>query len=205
MERKGLSPTQSKILKSGEEYFLKHGFKNAPLRNIVKDAGFTLGAFYGYYKTKEDLFYALTDSVAKGFTDIIFSISEDMNKLPAKQRFFSMLDCYIARLHELVDYICENKNGMILLLSCSDGTKYENFTDDFRMQTGSRIFAAAKNVTTENLEVDPILVGYLMRGYYDILSRIVVEVDDRQEMFNMLRDVAIVYKNGIIKLAKGDI
>ncbi len=195
--------TQVKILESGKQYFLKHGFKDAPLRSIVKDAGFTLGAFYGYYKTKEDLFYALTDDVAQGFTDIILSIGEDMSKLPEGQRLFSMMDCYISRLWELVDYICANKTGIILLLNCSDGTKHENFTDKFRVQMGSRIFDAAKLSTTEKLEFDPILIEYLMRGYYDILSRIVVETDDRQNMYDMLRDVALVYKNGIISLMKG--
>ncbi len=114
-----------------------------------------------------------------------------------------MLDCYIARLQELVNYICDNKNGMILLLACSDGTKYENFTDKFRVQAGSRISNAAKSTRAENLEVDPILLKYLMRGYFDILSRIVVETHDRQEMHDMLRDVALVYKNGMISLMRG--
>ncbi len=203
-ENNKLSPTQDKILKSGAEYFLRYGFKNTPLRKLVSDAGFTLGAFYGYYKTKEDLFYALTDNVAQGFIDIILSIGEEINKLPEEQRLFFMLDCYIARLWELVDYICENKSGMILLLKCSDGTKYENFTDKFRLQTGSRISDSATTARMESIKVDPILVEYLMRGYYDILSRIVVEVNDRQEMYNMLRDVAVVYKNGMISLMKGE-
>ncbi len=199
-----ISPTQDIILKTGAEYFLKYGFKNTALRKVVGDAGFTLGAFYGYYKTKEDLFYALTDDVAKGFTDIISSISKEMNNLPAEQRLFSMLDCYIDRLHELVDYICENKTGMVLLLNCSDGTKYENFTDKFRHKTGLRIFDATKSAKAQMLEADPILLEYLMRGYFDILSSIVVEVEDRQDMFNMLRNVALVYKNGIISLMVGE-
>ncbi len=200
-----LSPTQIKILENGKQYFLKYGFKDAPLRNIVKDSGYTLGAFYGYYKTKEDLFYALTDKTAEGFSNIIMSISEDMNKLPDEQRIFSMLDCYISRLNEMVDYIFENKTEMILLLSCSAGTKYENFTDNFRIRSGSRIKDAAKSATLRDLNEGTFLLDYLMRGYFDILSRIVVEVNDKVQMYNMLRDVAQVYKNGILSLMKGEI
>ena len=39
--------------------FLEKGYKSASLRNIVKTAGVTTGAFYGYYNSKEDLFEAL--------------------------------------------------------------------------------------------------------------------------------------------------
>lgn len=60
-----LSETQQKILNSAKRWFLEKGFKSAPLRKIVSDAGFTLGAFYGYYKNKEELFYALTDETAQ--------------------------------------------------------------------------------------------------------------------------------------------
>ena len=45
----GVSDTQKKILEVGKQEFLEKGFKDASLRKIVADAGFTQGAFYGYY------------------------------------------------------------------------------------------------------------------------------------------------------------
>ena len=39
--------------------FLEKDFKSASLRNIVKKAGVTTGAFYGYYASKESLFESL--------------------------------------------------------------------------------------------------------------------------------------------------
>lgn len=200
-----MSTTQLKIMTSGKEYFLKYGFKNSPLRNIVKDAGFTLGAFYGYYKTKEDLFYALTDDVANGFKNIILSVREDMNKLPENERIFSMLDCYLVRLHEMVDYICENKIEMVLLLKCSDGTKYENFTKYFRTETSSLISDSAKVSNEQTLSINPVFVNMLMCGYFDMLSRIIVEIDDKDEMYTLIRDVALVYKNGMLSVMNGEV
>jgi len=38
---------------------LEKGFKDASLRKIVAEAGFTKGAFYGYYPDKAALFEAL--------------------------------------------------------------------------------------------------------------------------------------------------
>lgn len=47
------------ILSAAMQEFLEKGYKSASLRNIVKTAGVTTGAFYGYYDSKEDLFEAL--------------------------------------------------------------------------------------------------------------------------------------------------
>ena len=47
------------IRSAAMQEFLEKGFKSASLRNIVKTAGVTTGAFYGYFKSKEDLFEAL--------------------------------------------------------------------------------------------------------------------------------------------------
>ena len=45
--------TQKNILDTARKHFLKDGLTGASLRNIVKDAGLTTGAFYKYYPTKE--------------------------------------------------------------------------------------------------------------------------------------------------------
>lgn len=52
MER---TETQMKILEVGKKEFLEKGFKDASLNRIVAEAGFTKGAFYGYYPDKAAL------------------------------------------------------------------------------------------------------------------------------------------------------
>ena len=53
MER---TETQRRILEVGKKEFLEKGFKDASLNKIVAEAGFTKGAFYGYYPDKTALF-----------------------------------------------------------------------------------------------------------------------------------------------------
>ena len=48
--------TLEKIQQSALEEFSEKGFLGASLRQIVKNAGVTTGAFYGYYSSKEALF-----------------------------------------------------------------------------------------------------------------------------------------------------
>ena len=58
MEEKSTA-TLEKIQEAALGEFLDKGFLGASLRQIVKNAGVTTGAFYGYFSSKEALFNAL--------------------------------------------------------------------------------------------------------------------------------------------------
>ena len=53
--------TLEKIHAAAKEEFLEKGFLSASLRNIVKTAGVTTGAFYGYFSSKEALFASIVE------------------------------------------------------------------------------------------------------------------------------------------------
>ena len=53
--------TLESIKEAAMEEFLDKGFQGASLRHIVKNAGVTTGAFYGYFSSKEALFNALVE------------------------------------------------------------------------------------------------------------------------------------------------
>ena len=55
------SATLNHILLAAMEEFSDKGFLGASLRQIVKKAGVTTGAFYGYFSTKEALFAPLVN------------------------------------------------------------------------------------------------------------------------------------------------
>ena len=58
--------TQQKILNSAKTLVFGKRFQIGSTAQDCDDVGFTLGAFYGYYKNKEELFYALTDEDGAG-------------------------------------------------------------------------------------------------------------------------------------------
>ncbi len=53
--------TLEKIEQAALEEFSEKGFLGASLRQIVKQAGVTTGAFYGYFSSKEALFAAIVN------------------------------------------------------------------------------------------------------------------------------------------------
>lgn len=56
--------TKSKLFKSAQKVFAKQGFEAASIDQIAKTAGFSRGAFYAHFKTKEDLFFAMLEERA---------------------------------------------------------------------------------------------------------------------------------------------
>ena len=53
--------TLEKIQEAAMAEFLDKGFQGASLRQIVKNAGVTTGAFYGYFSSKEALFASIVE------------------------------------------------------------------------------------------------------------------------------------------------
>lgn len=77
--------TLNKIHEAAEKEFLEKGFQDASLRNIVKTVGVTTGAFYGYYKSKEELFEALVGPVAEYFLNRFNEMVQEFNTLSVEE------------------------------------------------------------------------------------------------------------------------
>lgn len=56
-----------RILEAAKKRFRQHGVDGASLRAIAKDAKTSIGMVYYYYPTKDDLFFAVVETVYEGF------------------------------------------------------------------------------------------------------------------------------------------
>ena len=195
--------TKELILESGKKMFLKKGFKSTPLRGILKDAGYTLGAFYGYFSTKEDLFYALTDEAAEGLKNLLEDVHKEAENLPPERMIFDIMECYYKKLPEIVDYIYSHKEEMILLMKCSAGTKYESFLKSFSDMNKNSIKVGVERAKEAGLMIHGLETDtfeLLMRSYSEITTHIIIEGKDKEQIFRMLRDVGAVFRNGMMSL-----
>jgi len=62
--RRKREETRERLLKSAFSVFARNGYDRATVDEIVRDAGFSKGAFYVHFKTKEDLFWAMLEERA---------------------------------------------------------------------------------------------------------------------------------------------
>ncbi len=121
------STTLKNILTAGKAEFLEKDFNSASLRNIVKTAGVTTGAFYGYFSGKEALFAALVEEHAKAIMNIFMSAQESFEELSDEEKINHMGVESRTSLNEIVDYIYEHFDEFKLIICKSEGTSYENF------------------------------------------------------------------------------
>lgn len=92
MEEKS-NVTLKKIQEAAMAEFLDKGFQGASLRQIVKNAGVTTGAFYGYFSSKEALFASIVEPHAAAL----------MGRFMEAQTSFAELPDYEHFLHSMVE------------------------------------------------------------------------------------------------------
>lgn len=121
------SSTLLNILDAAKTEFLEKGFQSASLRNIVKNAGVTTGAFYGYFSNKEALFAALVEKHAATIMGQFMRAQEDFVTLPKEEQPSNMGKLSGNCLVQMIEYIYEHFDSFKLIICCSEGTAYANF------------------------------------------------------------------------------
>lgn len=116
--RRGMN-TLDNIHKAAKKEFLDKGFQMASLRNIVKNAGVTTGAFYGYYKSKEELFDALVGKQYEHIMKMYIDVQNGFKKLDANTQQTSMGEVAKDCMDNMLDYMYENEDEFRLILLSS--------------------------------------------------------------------------------------
>ena len=87
--------TRRKLLDAAKRIFAKDGFEAARLEDIAAGAGYTRGAFYANFKSKEDIFFALFEEWVRerieSFTSAARRYSNPTDKLAALRTHYAEL------------------------------------------------------------------------------------------------------------------
>ena len=121
------SATMEKIQQAALTEFLDKGFLSASLRQIVKNAGVTTGAFYGYFSCKEALFASIVEPHAAALMGRFMEAQTSFAGRPEAEQPEHMGEDSESCLDWMVDYICQNREPVKLLLCRAEGTGYESF------------------------------------------------------------------------------
>ena len=121
------SATLEKIQQAALTEFLDKGFLSASLRQIVKNAGVTTGAFYGYFSCKEALFASIVEPHAAALMGRFMEAQTSFAGRPEAEQPEHVGEDSESCLDWMVDYICQNREPVKLLLCRAEGTGYESF------------------------------------------------------------------------------
>lgn len=121
------SGTLEKIQQIAIAEFLDKGFRGASLRQIVRNAGVTTGAFYGYFSCKEALFASIVEPHAKALMNRFVDAQLSFSALPSSEKPQHVGVESGEYIDWMVEYVYEHKDPVKLLFSCAEGTSYDNF------------------------------------------------------------------------------
>ena len=95
---------------------------------MSKNAGVTTGAFYGYFSSKEALFASIVEPHAAALMGRFMEAQTRLCRVARDRAAGACGDGIRQRyLTWMVDYICQHREPVKLLLCGAEGTSYENF------------------------------------------------------------------------------
>ena len=168
--------TLEKIQQSALEEFSEKGFLGASLRQIVKNAGVTTGAFYGYFSSKEALFASLVEPHAAALMGRFMEAQTGFAELPEKEQPAHMGEASGNYVEWMVDYICEHREPVKLLLCRAEGTSYEHFVHNMvevEVESTLRYMEVlrrlGKNIPPLNRSLCHIIASGMFNGLFEIV------------------------------------
>lgn len=194
--------TYDRIMSSAAEEFLAKGFQKSSLRNIVKRAGVTTGAFYGYFASKEELFSALA-APADEFMAQYRSVQESFAQQPPEAQRENLGVTSSAWLMSMIDFLYENRTAFLLVLTCAEGTRYAGFMDEMvriEVDATHRFYEVLRSLGTEVPFIDPDLEHVIVSGMFASYFELIIHDLPREKSRDYVRQMYLFQAAGWSRL-----
>ena len=195
--------TLEKIQQAALAEFLDKGFLGASLRQIVKNAGVTTGAFYGYFSSKEALFNAIVEPHAAALMGRFMEAQTTFAELPEKEQPEHMGLESGRCVDWMVDYICAHREPVKLLLCCAEGTRYEDFVHNMvevEVEYTQRYMEVLRRLGQDIPVLDKSLCHIIASGMFNGIFEIVVHDMPRDQAMQDVDQLRAFYTAGWSKL-----
>ena len=195
--------TLERIQQAALEEFSEKGFLGASLRQIVKNAGVTTGAFYGYFSSKEALFASLVEPHAAALMGRFMEAQTGFADLPEEEQPAHMGEASGDYVDWMVDYICEHREPVKLLLCRADGTSYEHFIHNMvevEVESTLRYMEVLRRLGKDIPPLNRSLCHIIASGMFNGLFEIVIHDMPREQAFQDVTQFRSFYTAGWLKL-----
>ena len=202
MEEKSPDTLERKQQSALEE-FSEKGFLGASLRQIVKNAGVTTGAFYGYFSSKEALFASLVEPHAAALMGRFMEAQTGFAELPEKEQPAHMGEASGDYVDWMVDYICDHREPVKLLLCRAEGTSYEHFVHNMvevEVEYTLKYMEVLRRLGKDIPQLDQSLCHIIASGMFNGLFEIVIHDMPREQAHRDVTQFRAFYTAGWLEL-----
>ncbi len=196
------SLSHEKVNRAIKEEFLEKGYEDASIRSIGARAGMTSAGLYRHYADKESMFNAmvepLIDSIkswTKRHTDKKYSI---LDGKVSKDEVFG--ETFIDMIREV---ILPRRDEFILLMTRSNGTKYENFIHDYVEKNQKEFMDAFRYLQEKGYPTAKISeeeLHMLLSAYLTACFEPIIHDFDNEKIERYLNTVSEFFMPGWLKI-----
>ena len=186
--------TLEKIQQIAIAEFLDKGFRGASLRQIVRNAGVTTGAFYGYFSCKDALFASIVEPHAKALMNRFVDAQLSFSALPSSEKPQHVGVESGEYIDWMVDYVYEHKDPVKILFSCAEGTSYDNFIhnmveieEEATLNYLDELRQMGKDIPTLDKSLCHIIASTMFDSIFEIVIHD-IPYDEAKRNIKLLRD-----------------
>lgn len=187
--------TKERLLESAKAEFAEKGYMKASLRKICAGAGVTTGALYFFFKDKEDLFTAIVGQPFEGLKKIMLQHFADERDILTSSDM-SKLKEHIDGGHDeiataLIHHLYSNYDAFTLLLTKSQGSKFESCVDEVVEMTETVYCTMAENMAgmLPNTRVNTYMRHWLTHMIIDAFIHLFTHERDEQKALSNMRKI----------------
>ena len=196
--------TKKRLLECALKEFSEKGYMKASLRNICKEAGVTTGALYFFFKDKDDLFASLVGEPLFGLQELIklhfeeeYTDKQKAVKGEVKVSQIALMEGFEEDLEissQIIQYLFQNKDLFLLLLTKAQGSKFENIVDQMvgmveshyvGMYATMKGYRSKREITSE----DRFLIHWMAHDQIEIFIHVFVHCKSIKEAIMQIKNL----------------
>ena len=193
---------RSEILQKTQELFFKIGYRNTSVNMVIEALGISKGAFYHYFKSKEQLL----DCLSEQFTENIMSKIEEAINIPGMNALEKLNSLYLVSTNykaENIDFIITITEAMYSNENLLMRHKFHNKTLKILLPIMSAIFQQGKDdgiFTIDDAQTTArivLLFGFSIAEYN---AELLLNLKENPETINEMQEHFTIYQNSIERI-----
>ena len=195
--------TLERIHQAAKTEFLAKGFRSSSLRNIVKMAGMTTGAFYGYYKSKEELFAALVGEHYDYLINRFKDAQEEFSNISPERQPEVMSEISGLCMFDMLRYAYQHLEECKMILCCSEGTRFSGMIDEMveiELEGTHAYKQVLKKIGRPSPDIDPRLEHILITGMFHTFFELIIHEMPYPDAENYVKEMREFYTAGWMKI-----
>jgi len=185
-----------RLMAAARQEFLENGFEKASMRSIGERCGLTAAGIYRHCRDKEDLFDQLVRPCVQRIDEWLTAhVARYVDTVHSKRQVV-WRDSEIDMMREIV---YPNMEDYYLLLSKSQGTKYETWLHDMVQQHQQELMGFFPMLRAEGYtvrDIDPKELHLLLTAYTTALFEPVIHDYSQEEALRCLETVEAFFLPG---------